>query len=265
MGHIMQQRKVVRTNRGFTLIELLVVIAIIAILAAILFPVFARARENARRASCLSNLKQLGLGFMQYTQDYDEKYPMQEYADASGTSHTWAQDVSPYLKSGGGYNLATGGIQSCPSFPREQEYNYGVHDFIIPTGGNLGWSPATVKTTSLASIEAPTLKILIAEKGANGPAWAAKAFRTDQWRYTWGVGTNPPSTTTPNGMDLINGDCDQPDGAAPDFKCDEMPRYRHNGSGNMAFADGHAKAIVRGRLNWYDNIYIPGIMPAATP
>ncbi len=60
---------------GFTLIELLVVIAIIAILAAILFPVFARARENARRASCMSNVRQLGLGFMQYTQDYDERYP----------------------------------------------------------------------------------------------------------------------------------------------------------------------------------------------
>jgi prepilin-type N-terminal cleavage/methylation domain-containing protein/prepilin-type processing-associated H-X9-DG protein len=60
---------------GFTLIELLVVIAIIAILAAILFPVFARARENARRTSCLSNMKQIGLGFMQYTQDYDERYP----------------------------------------------------------------------------------------------------------------------------------------------------------------------------------------------
>src|SRR5471030_86040 len=62
-------------RRGFTLIELLVVIAIIAILASILFPVFARARENARRASCMSNLKQLGLGYLQYAQDYDESFP----------------------------------------------------------------------------------------------------------------------------------------------------------------------------------------------
>ena len=64
-----------RINAAFTLIELLIVIAIITILAAILFPVFARARENARRSACQSNLKQLGLGIAQYTQDYDERYP----------------------------------------------------------------------------------------------------------------------------------------------------------------------------------------------
>ena len=63
-------------KKAFTLIELLVVIAIIAILAAILFPVFAQAREKARQTSCLSNLKQIGLGLMMYTQDYDETYPM---------------------------------------------------------------------------------------------------------------------------------------------------------------------------------------------
>jgi prepilin-type N-terminal cleavage/methylation domain-containing protein len=62
-------------RKGFTLIELLIVIEIIAILAAVLFPVFGRARENARRSSCQSNLKQIGMGLLQYTQDYDESYP----------------------------------------------------------------------------------------------------------------------------------------------------------------------------------------------
>ncbi len=81
-----------KVHKAFTLIELLVVIAIIAILAAILFPVFARARENARRSSCSSNLKQIGLGQLQYRQDYDERFP----TSAAGK---WGQQLQPYIKS----------------------------------------------------------------------------------------------------------------------------------------------------------------------
>jgi prepilin-type N-terminal cleavage/methylation domain-containing protein/prepilin-type processing-associated H-X9-DG protein len=85
---------------GFTLIELLVVIAIIAILAAILFPVFARARENARRSTCQSNLKQIGLGMMQYTQDYDERYvPYSSTGTESGRAFPWNVVIQPYMKS----------------------------------------------------------------------------------------------------------------------------------------------------------------------
>ena len=84
------------TKKAFTLIELLVVIAIIAILAAILFPVFARARENARRSSCQSNLKQIGLGLLQYVQDYDERF-MLHGPDSGGPR--WRQMVQPYVKS----------------------------------------------------------------------------------------------------------------------------------------------------------------------
>lgn len=89
-----------RTRRGFTLIELLVVIAIIAILAAILFPVFAKAREKARQSSCLSNTKQLVLGCLQYAQDYDEAFP--KHRCNSGTNIAgpcYFMEIFPYLKS----------------------------------------------------------------------------------------------------------------------------------------------------------------------
>src|ERR1700744_4258814 len=91
-------------RKGFTLIELLVVIAIIAILAGILFPVFARARENARRASCQSNLHQLGLGMLQYTQDHDERFPAGIPNSGAGGANDisgagWGESIYPYVKS----------------------------------------------------------------------------------------------------------------------------------------------------------------------
>jgi prepilin-type N-terminal cleavage/methylation domain-containing protein/prepilin-type processing-associated H-X9-DG protein len=108
---------------GFTLIELLVVIAIIAILAAILFPVFARARENARRASCQSNLKQIALGFKQYIQDYDERYPMAWFNAGGSLLSAWKDPLDPYLKSAQ--------IFKCPSAPRAKDgdyaYNIALH------------------------------------------------------------------------------------------------------------------------------------------
>ena len=99
-------------RRGFTLIELLVVIAIIAILAAILFPVFQKVRENARRASCQSNLKQIGLAIIQYNQDADEKYPITAWHESGTSAQTWASEIYPFAKSTGLFHCPDDSIQA---------------------------------------------------------------------------------------------------------------------------------------------------------
>ena len=145
-------------KKGFTLIELLVVIAIIAILAAILFPVFARARENARKTNCLSNVKQIMVGVMAYVQDYDEKYPM--YYAGTTTDTTlfsypyvwWDSMVQPYIK-----NLK---IYRCPSTSAAISYgdDYGWNHNVFAVG--------TGKT--LATVEQPAGLMFMTEKGAGG-------------------------------------------------------------------------------------------------
>src|SRR5450432_4091017 len=120
-----------RSCRGFTLIELLVVIAIIAILAAILFPVFAQARAKARQASCLSNNKQIALGILMYTQDYDETLPMcaNSLTNAGGALWQWYDGVEPYVKVGAGgyvtpppngFGRKQAGFWICPDFKNNE-------------------------------------------------------------------------------------------------------------------------------------------------
>jgi len=105
-------------HKGFTLIELLVVIAIIAILAAILFPVFARAREKAVQTTCLSNVKQLCLGTLMYAEDYDGRLPAVFWKEPDGTRHNWVDVVEPYLKNNQ--------IVKCPNWP-EYTYSYALN------------------------------------------------------------------------------------------------------------------------------------------
>jgi prepilin-type N-terminal cleavage/methylation domain-containing protein/prepilin-type processing-associated H-X9-DG protein len=133
-------------SRGFTLIELLVVIAIIAILAAILFPVFAKAREKARQSSCLSNVKQIGLGFMMYAQDYDETLPG---GNVGGTGW-WGNAIAPYVK-----NTQ---ILTCPS--KKGNYpGYGVpwpnvmNDSAGPVGCSLGGIDSSSEALLFAEAE----------------------------------------------------------------------------------------------------------------
>ena len=133
-----------RLLKGFTLIELLVVIAIIAILAAILFPVFAKAREKARQATCASNEKQIGLGFLQYVQDYDEQYPSHggsiAYAQTFNLGNGWAGQIFPYVKSKAMFTCPDDGVNN--GFAGSTEFSY-AYNFNIPNGINnpTAWSP----------------------------------------------------------------------------------------------------------------------------
>ena len=191
--------------QGFTLIELLVVIAIIAILAAILFPVFARARESARRASCQSNMKQLGLGMLQYAQDYDEKVISPRRGMRAGftgnieTPNTWDRMAQPYLKSTQ--------LLACPSDAFSPAVNTLAgtirRSYTMP--GYMGWEWAGRGEfeVSLSSIEIPTLAVALFERdNCNGGDWGGCSV---------GDGTNELA-------------------------------FRHNNSANILYADGHVKA-----------------------
>jgi prepilin-type N-terminal cleavage/methylation domain-containing protein/prepilin-type processing-associated H-X9-DG protein len=156
-------------KRGFTLIELLVVIAIIAILAAILFPVFARARENARRASCQSNLKQIGLGIMQYTQDYDERLPGRRMGPfGNDPISNWQITTQPYVKSEQ--------LFVCPSNPQNANFNttnrFRISYTTNGTNTNIGGTcPMPQDGLALAQIGQPAQTILVIEsQNASGNA-----------------------------------------------------------------------------------------------
>ncbi|MEN6641381.1 MAG: DUF1559 domain-containing protein [Armatimonadia bacterium] len=214
------------TRRGFTLIELLVVIAIIAILAAILFPVFAKAREKARQTSCLSNLRQIGNGTLMYTQDYDGRWcPAPTVrADVVGWSPELAalapqQQIMPYVK-----NIQ---IFACPSRTDIVNYTSGGHPMwgscAYPdsfAGMSIGYGPSQVAT--------PSVNIEAIDRPAETPAWADTPYPTslgsdhcfayprlrypDACHYDTYMAANPTKDLT-----------------------------AHNGGSNVAFFDGHAK------------------------
>lgn len=149
-------------RKGFTLIELLVVIAIIAILAAILFPVFARAREQARKANCLSNARQIALALTQYAQDYDEMLVMRYIGPEPGTNRqrSWKDALEPYLKNAD--------IYRCPSNPRAQMPDAlgkypGGYAMWLPDPPLAALIPGGAYPQPMAGIEYPANSLIILE------------------------------------------------------------------------------------------------------
>ena len=188
-------------NRGFTLIELLVVIAIIAIIAAILFPVFARARANARKASCLSNMKQLGMGIVTYAQDYDETLPPGMSYRPNQTA--WYYLIRPYL--GANVSNSASAIESIVVCP---EYKTSYPDGVEGIYPKCSYTPnayimETDRASSLAQCNYPADLVLLAP-GRNH--------------------------LTSYGRDDASGDVHY-----------MAARGRHAGGANYAFCDGHAK------------------------
>jgi prepilin-type N-terminal cleavage/methylation domain-containing protein/prepilin-type processing-associated H-X9-DG protein len=207
-----------KRRSGFTLIELLVVIAIIAILAAILFPVFAQARDKARQSTCLSNTKQMGTSMLMYVQDYDETFPRDTF---DNQTTFWMDYVQPYVKNES--------IWRCPSRPsstirvntgRANIFTaYGYNWFFLGTPYTAtitvnGQNYSSVRSCNLAQVTAPTQTILLAETSYyNGnPSQDGVIYAvyppglTWAWALPWG--------------DLTR---------------------RHSEGGNIAYCDGHSK------------------------
>jgi prepilin-type N-terminal cleavage/methylation domain-containing protein/prepilin-type processing-associated H-X9-DG protein len=208
--------KSARSKGAFTLIELLVVIAIIAILASILFPVFGRARENARRASCQSNLKQIGLGLLQYAQDYDEiNAPVNTSAPAAGSYYPWVDLIQPYLKSTQ--------IFSCPSDSVGLPYATGPKTAASKDIGSYtanyyyynNGTPAVPMGFNQATISSPAIIVWVAD-GVSLNSYA--------WQFIGGA-----SITGSAGQRTFSG----PQGVIAE---------RHLETTNLLYCDGHVKA-----------------------
>jgi prepilin-type N-terminal cleavage/methylation domain-containing protein len=270
-------------KRAFTLIELLVVIAIIAILAAILFPVFAQAKEAAKKTQSLSNVKQLGVGLIMYSGDADDSNALSEYGGGSAGPHiTWATTTMPYIKNGdqakdsAGNTVTSGksGIFASPNAPKRDEknvevegYSYGVHHGIF--ADNYGVVPGGNQQASLTTtqLDSPADKIALMDKGMNHSNWNYPWFH--EWQGMW-VGSittqaGDESKIFRDGVDVYtkNGPMYDPRfdtdcGAATDgnWECAAHARYRYTGAATVAYMDGHAKAVKKGAIKWYQNIFV---------
>src|SRR5262249_17929502 len=203
---------------AFTLIELLVVIAIIAILAAILFPVFSQAREKARAISCLSNCKQMGLAIHMYAQDYDEGYPFGHMNDmhGMGDAPSWIESLPPYIKSKLLHRCPSDSSPLWNASEEPRETSYGLNAYFTP-------NHPPYYGVQMAQVANPAQCILVAE--------LADQISEDHFMpMVWG---NPARVDDPEEAE------DQWDLEKAEPKA--IAIRRHQGGANYVFAEGHGK------------------------
>lgn len=248
---------------GFTLIELLVVIAIICILAAILFPVFATAREKARQSTCASNEKQIGLAMMQYAQDNDETYALTEYTNNSTFWIGWINLINPYVKVPTNYSGGSAYIYHCPddlSRGQNAGQNALTTSYTLPaeqysSGGESGDGYFAHKEQTLTTVS-PNVKYSLGRQTSEIAApdatfmvvemhYAGSIFGTSDQELCYGpFGASPYH---PGG--LSGGWATQDCSGAVDGKCsssvlgDYQQTPPHSGGYNYLFCDGHVKWI----------------------
>lgn len=221
-------------HRAFTLIELLVVIAIIAILAAILFPVFAQAREKARQTVCLSNVRQLTLGVTMYQQDYDERFPIGGWNTPDNTGGSrWYDDIAPYIRNNQ--------IRNCPSSPKQVSAtiqgrpagfgsNYGLHIGVSFWQGAITLSELNAPARMVLLCDTLQLRRgLVSSSDNKDPLrWMSWADAFTDWQvmgpYEWRSNSYPYTQN--------------PDGSGNQLR---RPIPIHAGGLNVGFADGHSR------------------------
>jgi len=263
-------RPVITARRAFTLIELLVVIAIIAILAAILFPVFAQAREKARAISCVSNMKQISTAIMMYVQDYDETFPLYFAGlcarvpnpldpndapggtDGPGRRPMWQYQIYPYLKNWDVYGCPSDSPASTNVIEKFYDlsygYNYGYLSTLTTTA-DPGCPTVTqwFAGVSLATVKRPSNTVLLADTGGRaafpgGSTLGSMVNPPDAW----------PSTNYFYGPDTVGWgqNCGNYFANTPGAKWANTGGFawRHSEGGNVAFTDGHVKYNKIGAL-----------------